>query len=377
MRILFISEFFPSNLKLDISGGIEARNYFVAKNLSSKHKCQVISSYEKGKPRKQTLNSIEIFRVGFFSSYTRTAKFQRIFFIIFAIIEGIFLDFDIVEGSGFWSFIPALILGTIRRKKKIILVPDIVKEYAQNTDLISYQLMRVLEKFLLRYDWDKIICISNTVKNKLIKLGVEEEKMVTIYCGIPFDIINHVREIKRKNTIVCISRLVPYKRVSDLIQAISILKNKFITVSLDIIGDGEEYTKLHDLTSELFLTKSIFFHRYLTNYFNVIKNLKQSYIYCLPSTVEGFGIATIEAMASGMPVVLSDIAVNHEITKNKGVLFFKPKNFIDLALKLELLLTDKNLYQKLRQEALLNAKKYDWNKTACKTEKLYESLYHN
>ena len=100
--------------------------------------------------------------------------------------------------------------------------------------------------------------------------------------------------------------------------------------------------------------------------------LKQAHIFCLPSVVEGFGLATIEAASCQTPYIITDIKVNKEITDNaKGGLIFKRKNIEDLKEKLIILLKDKNLYQQKQKQGLILARKYDWQKIATQTEKIY------
>ena len=94
--------------------------------------------------------------------------------------------------------------------------------------------------------------------------------------------------------------------------------------------------------------------------------------------MEGFGIATIEAMACGLPAVLADIPVNREITKNgQGAVFFEPENAADLTSQLKRLITDKNLYQEKQAEAQKLAKTYTWQKIYLQTRQVYLSVIRN
>lgn len=89
----------------------------------------------------------------------------------------------------------------------------------------------------------------------------------------------------------------------------------------------------------------------------IIKILKQSHVFVLPSIAEGFGIVVLEAIAAGLPYVATDIPPIREVTKDGiGGLLFKPDDIYDLALKIRLILTDEALRKEKRKnvEMLLN-----------------------
>ncbi len=107
----------------------------------------------------------------------------------------------------------------------------------------------------------------------------------------------------------------------------------------------------------------------------LIKELKSSYLFCLPSSTEGFGIAVLEAAAAGVPYVISNIDVFREITKNaKGGFLFELGSVRDLAQKIERLNTNKELYEKKENEAHSLVKIYSWREIASETEQVYKKL---
>jgi glycosyltransferase involved in cell wall biosynthesis len=111
---------------------------------------------------------------------------------------------------------------------------------------------------------------------------------------------------------------------------------------------------------------------------DLIKLLKSSTIFCLPSQVEGFGISTIEAAAAGVPYVVSDIDVFREITRNgQGGLLFDTNSISDLASKIQRLLKDHSLYAKKVIEGYKLAARYQWQDVAKATEKVYTSALNS
>ena len=147
MKLLIISEYFPSTTTLNFTGGVETRNYYIASELSKHHSVTVIASYEKGKPRWQKLQQVAVHRVGKIRDYNRMDKLSRLIFSWRAFWTGLYLDFDVIEGSGFWGWLPAWLLGLIKNKPKTILIADVLADYGQQIDVISYWLLRIWENF--------------------------------------------------------------------------------------------------------------------------------------------------------------------------------------------------------------------------------------
>ena len=150
MKFLFISEFFPATFAFDIRGGIEARTFKIASFLARKHEVFILASSESGKPRSQVLGKVHIFRVGLSLNYIRSGNvLGRVIFIFAAVIHGLFIDFDLIEGSSFFGWLPAFVLGTIKNKKKVIIVADIISEYAAETGIYFHPL-RWIESFFFK-----------------------------------------------------------------------------------------------------------------------------------------------------------------------------------------------------------------------------------
>lgn len=92
-----------------------------------------------------------------------------------------------------------------------------------------------------------------------------------------------------------------------------------------------------------------------------------------PSLMEGFDLTVVEAMATGLPVVVSDIPVHREIC-GQAALYFDPKNIEAMVEKIKLVLESQSLRDKLQKQGLGQVRKYDWKKTARQTLKVYYSV---
>ena len=370
-----LTEYFPSSKNIDVRGGVEMRAFYIAKHLSRNHNVTVFATKEKNKPRQQKIDNILIYRLGLERNYSRLENLiPRLIFIARAIQKGFELDFDLIEGSSYIGWLPTVILSRIKNKPSILLVADLINAYATDLPTFVFKPAWLLEKLILFYSNAQLICISKQVKKKVESLGISSKRIKVIYCGVDVEKIKKITTQNKIYTLCSIARLVPYKRVADLIKAITLLKEDFPRINCVIIGDGEMMKPLKELTKKGKLTKQIFFKGFLKKYENLIRILKQTKIFCLPSIVEGFGIATIEALVTGTPAVIADIPINHEITQNKGVLFFKPCNPVDLARKISLLLQKSARYAALCQQTGNISLRYNWQKIADETEKFYAYL---
>lgn len=374
MRVLFITEFFPQSSAVDVHGGVEARTYQIACRI--RNEAVVIASKEVGKPERQILSGISVYRVGLQRHYSRTGAFLgRASFIVGAFFQGLFIKCEVIEASSFFAWLPAFILARLKRCKCILVVADTVDAYAADVNIVTYLLLRWYEQFCVRFRWDAIIAISDETKKKLERKNVPGNRIRVIYCGVSLAEIQSIKVKKHAiATICCISRLVPYKRIQDLIEAVSLLNRNRIQVRLDIIGSGEEKVVLTKLVTLKKLTAHVEFHEYLPKQIMVWRLLKKSHLFCLPSLVEGFGMVTIEAMAAAIPVILPDLPIHHEVTGDQGAIFYRGRDYHDLAAKIEILLRNRKLYTRLKKQTNRVAKKYQWSNIFMQTNKLYEYM---
>lgn len=166
--------------------------------------------------------------------------------------------------------------------------------------------------------------------------------------------------------LISVNRLAFYKRTDVAVKAVDELVERGYKIAYHVIGEGEERENLKSKNVVLLGNKP---------HGEVFQEYKKADFFCLPSEVEGFGIVTLEAMAAGLPFVNSDIPVHQEIAQaSQAGLLFKSGDYLDLADKLETLIKNKKLYQKLSANALKFAKKYSLNRMVIETEKIYQSL---
>src|SRR3989344_5800574 len=374
MKILLVTEFFPTGRDLRFSGGVEARTYYVAKHLTKKHQVSVLASVSPGTKSREKLSNIDVFRVGPPRNYSASVGhlISRVKFIQNAIEFGADINADIVEGG---NYISHFITKSISLRKNIPVVawyPDVwLGDWLKNAKVYGI-FGEILERYNLFRGFDAYIAISRKTQTLLSKYT--KKKIHLIYCGVDHQEFSKNKKKSQNPTILCISRLISYKNIKTLVLAFAHLSNSYPSAILQIVGEGPDEKNLKNLVDNLKIKKKVIFFSNLPRK-QLISLIKSSYVFSLPSKVEGFGIATIEAAAAGLPYVISNIQVHKEVTRmGMGGFLADPTSSIDFSNKLSKLLSNKQLYLRKSQQARQLSKIYDWSKIAVETEKIYKSL---
>jgi len=106
----------------------------------------------------------------------------------------------------------------------------------------------------------------------------------------------------RDPTLVTVGHLVARKRHADVLRAMWLLRDRMPVLRYVVIGDGPEREPLERLAEHLGLTDQIDFTGQLPHT-DALARMRHAHVFVLPSTDEAFGVAYVEAMASGMPAV--------------------------------------------------------------------------
>ncbi len=244
-----------------------------------------------------------------------------------------------------------MMLGSLLAKKKSI--PLYI--YCHS----SYRDAR--ERFLNRFAFDYskkytkgYIAISDFVKQTLVDIGINPEKIVRIYNAI--DVAKFDQKYLNNNEIIFAGRLVEEKGVIVLLKALSILQKKGITFNCKILGDGPELENLKEFVHANSLENKV---EFLGNRLDVYNYLSDSMIFVHPAIFEeGFGIAVLEAMCSGLLCIVSNRGAMPELVEeNMGYLFPKGDE-VSLANCLENALLNPEKIIHFRKNAYEKAKSF-------------------
>ena len=230
-----------------------------------------------------------------------------------------------------------------------------------------------------------VIAISNATKDDIVRhYPFASRKVRVIHLAYDKDRFNKdisesdVRRIKEKYSIVddyilFLSTLKPSKNIEGLIEAFAKIKDSIPQIKLVIAGKkGWMFDSIFKKIKELGLEKDIIFTDFIEEK-DKPALIKGSKVFVAPSFWEGFGLNVLEAMACGIPVVVSDIASLPEIVGKAGILInpYAVKSIGDGIAKV--LKMPKESYNMMVEESLEQAKKFSWEETAKKTFEVIEN----
>lgn len=192
-----------------------------------------------------------------------------------------------------------------------------------------------------------------------------------ISCGI--DATNYLPsfEPRSENRILFVGRVTGEKQIDVLLQAIVLLAPE-LNVQVEIVGGGDQKRNLEHLTDTLGIRDRVTFTGYVTD-----EELRAAYsratVFAMPSVAELQSIVTMEAMASGLPIVAADaMALPHLVHDKRNGYLFEPGNAQDLADKLTTVLTaSPGELVALKRESLKLILAHDINRTLNTFECLY------
>ncbi len=171
--------------------------------------------------------------------------------------------------------------------------------------------------------------------------------------------------------LIHISNFRKVKRVHDVIDTFRQVVSR-IPAKLLLVGDGPERKKAEQQCRDLGICNDI---RFLGKQQAVNELLSVSDLFLLPSESESFGLAALEAMACGVPVISSNAGGIPEVNAHNDTGFLADVgNTAQMAQYAYLLLTDKEKHNTFKQNALDQAKRFDLQRIMPKYEKYYQKI---
>ncbi len=348
MNICMLSElFYPYNL-----GGAERRFIEVAKRMAKKHDVTVYALRLFGQPSREIWENVSIVRVGLPHPLHKRALMQMLSYKT-PFLRSVSSSYDIIHSNqGMASFAGCL---SFIKKPVIATFHDIFwRDWPKYFKFPFSYTGKCYELLWSKLKYGRIIANSMQTREKLMRLGFRSPVSV-IYSGIDLKRIKAVRPVKSSGA-VYVGRLVGYKNIDRLIKVFNATGNE-----LKIIGSGPEEARLKKMANP-----NVKFLGYLPED-EKIAHMKGAQLFINPSKTEGMGLALLEAMACGTPVMAHDLPCYRE--------FCTPENAVLCEItekNVSSLIDSSQRLNKLSINGVKTAKQFDWDVITEKIQKIHE-----
>ena len=260
----------------------------------------------------------------------------------------------------------ALVNFLLRRKLKLITTEHNTVFTRRDKAIIK---LFQLEKFVYSF-YSQVICITDIVQDYLVKkLPFLEKKCTVIDNGIDLTEFSNCYDPYLKlniPVILCIGSLCQRKDQATLIRAVGLVKG----LKLWLVGDGPSKTEFERLIKELNLEDVVIL---FGERCDIAYLLNQATIYVQPSLYEGFGIAILEAMCSGVPIISSNGPGMAKLVDGVGE-FFPVGDTKALSELITHLLKHPEMLLNMSKKGMIKAQQYSILKTADEYLKLYSTV---
>jgi len=376
-RICFLSpRFYP------FTGGVEVFSYELTRRLVKRgYEIQVLTTDFESRPGPDLVDGIKVqrYRIPFFAFRTPIIPHipLRIPFRECDLIHVIstyptLTDLAIIVGKTLGK--PVLVTHQLDGGADDWVGRSATKLYHQ---IIASPLIRLTDRVvatshsyastspILQPILERVEVIPNAVDETTFNPDVEGSKITEKY------------GLQRTRNVLFVGRLVPYKGVEYLLSAIETLRHDLPEIHLIIVGDGELKEKLIQQAVSLGIRENVTFTGHLPNS-ELPPFYASSDLTVLPSIsrLEAFGIALLEAMACGKPVVASSIPGVIEVVED-GVTGYltPPRDARALAGAISKIIGNKRLAERMGREARRRIEEnYTWRRVAHSYERLYSDL---
>lgn len=228
---------------------------------------------------------------------------------------------------------------------------------------------------------DRVIAVSEHTKKAIIReYGIPADKIEVIHNSISADMLlpadgsnayRMLESMKQEGykVVASIGRITIQKGLTNLLRAFRLVVDRQPKTMLLMVGSGDQYYELIELAAELGLSKNVIFADFQRG-----KRYRDAYsiadLFVMPSISEPFGIAPLEAIGYGTPVLVSKQAGVTEVITNCLKVDFWDVN--EMANLITAVVRSKALRDELHRNSLSEYERLSWQKTADKMFDVYE-----
>ncbi len=279
------------------------------------------------------------------------------------------IDFDIIHSHD-WLGVPAA--KKLSKNKPWVHTVHSLEYMRCAKDTLTKGAIADIEKSGI-IDSDAIITVSRLMKHEICRSFNIEPKKTSIIYNYTSQLPKTTRHPTATPTVLCVSRLTFQKGIEYLVYASKDILKEIPDCRFIIVGDGYLKKSLENFAKTLNVYSSFEFRGFVPKN-ELAACFNSAGIFIMPSIHEPFGIACLDAIDFGLPVILSENVGAKELF-DSCVLVHKPGSSKSITEKTLKLLKDKELSDNLRNRAKEKLNKIDkWEKIAKKVLETYASV---
>lgn len=189
-----------------------------------------------------------------------------------------------------------------------------------------------------------------------LRISFRHVDLVTLPLLSQNDLAESSSEDTRNGGATCrllfVGRLEPEKGLPVLIRCVALLKAESKRVHLDIVGSGVEEGSLHKLIHDVGVTEDVTFHGYVPYGKSLFAHYHEADVFVLPSLSEGVPTVLLEAMAFGLPIIVSRVGGCKYVIKDRdNGLLVDPGSVSALSEAITELINNRELADEIRHRA--------------------------
>ncbi|MCJ7559409.1 glycosyltransferase family 4 protein [Candidatus Bathyarchaeota archaeon] len=388
LNVMMLTWEFPPR----VIGGISPHVFFLSKSLAKDDvKVYVVTCDFPGAPAHEVIDGVEVYRIDSYKNpspdfatwvYLMNLNLQK---EAAALAGKLAVKIDVFHAHDWLVATAGIGLKHVFRKPLLVTVHSTEMGRRDGIHTGTEKMIHETEAWLTYEAWKVICCSDYMVSHVKWAFGLPEDKVVMVpngvnthvYEGIEKEDLKSFRSrfaLPEEKIVLFVGRLVYEKGVHVLINAAPKVLEK-VNAKFIIVGSGYMKEQLLNIVRSMKLEHKVLFAGFLDEE-TLLKLQKCADVSVVPSLFEPFGIVALEAMAAKSPVVVSDTGglseiVDHDST---GVKVY-PNNPDSLAWGITKILLDESYKNHIVENAYRKVQeKYDWEKIAQQTKRIYESV---
>jgi glycosyltransferase involved in cell wall biosynthesis len=351
-------------------GGTEIATYNLARHLARRgHEVHVITSRDKGQPSETVVEGFRLHRL----SIMRIRYLGAVLFWIKPLGLLKRIDPDVI-------LVQSMILGMGGYLAKLLLKKPYVV-WGQGDEYLRWLFKGTISKIVLKH---AAAALASTQDMATTLKRTYQRDITVVPNGIDIEQFSEAATLRKSArnklgiqdtdmVLVFVGRLLTSKGLVYLLKSMPIVLQHANNIKLVMVGDGADRSLLEQMALELGLQNNIIFTGMVPNE-AVPGYLAAADIFVFPSLSEGFGIVVVEAMASGLPLVSTNVHGLPEIIENgQNGLLVEPRSPEQIAEKVLLLVESDDLRKTMAENNKAGARRYSWENVVGMVEEVLKS----